>query len=123
MTDLRLYTELSMLPDDLKKEVQDFIEFLKTKEGKQKQIKKREFGAAKGYFKMHDNFDEPLEERKLSALPDNLKSEAANFIDFLATKAGKKQQKVKPKFGSSKDMFIMKPDFDEPLDDFKEYME
>lgn len=64
MTDLRLYTELSTLPDDLKKEIQDFIEFLKTKARKQKQIKKREFGAAKGFFKMHDNFDEPLEDFK-----------------------------------------------------------
>jgi len=60
---------------------------------------------------------------KLSALPDNLKSEVGDFIDFLATKARKKQQKVKPKFGSGKGMFVIKPDFDEPLDDFKEYME
>ncbi len=36
MTDLQLYTELSTLPADLKKEVQDFIEFLKTKAKKQK---------------------------------------------------------------------------------------
>ena len=60
---------------------------------------------------------------KLSALPDNLKLEVEDFIDFLATKAKKKEQKVKPKFGSGKNMFVMKPDFDEPLDDFKEYME
>ena len=59
---------------------------------------------------------------KLSALPENLKSEVGDFIDFLTTKAKKEQQKVKPKFGSGKDMFIMKPDFDQPLDDFKEYM-
>ncbi len=60
--------------------------------------------------------------KKLSALPDRLKSEVGDFIDFLAAKAKKKQQKVKPMFGSGKDMFIMKPDFDEPPDDFKEYM-
>jgi hypothetical protein len=59
---------------------------------------------------------------KLSALPDNLKSEVSDFIDFLTTKAKKKPQKGKPKFGSGKGMFIMKPDFDEPLNDFKEYM-
>jgi hypothetical protein len=64
MTDLRLYTELSALPPDLKKEVQDFIEFLKTKARKQKPNKQREFGAAKGFFKMHDSFDEPLEDFK-----------------------------------------------------------
>jgi hypothetical protein len=59
---------------------------------------------------------------KLSALPDNLKSKVEDFIDFLAAKAKKKQQRVKPVFGSGKDMFIMKSDFDEPLEDFKEYM-
>jgi hypothetical protein len=31
MSDLQLYTDLSMLPSRLRKEVQDFIEFLKTK--------------------------------------------------------------------------------------------
>ena len=64
MTDLRLYTELSTLPPDLKKEVQDFIEFLKTKARRQMLNKKREFGAAKGFFKMHNDFDEPLEDFK-----------------------------------------------------------
>lgn len=64
MTDLRLYTELSTLPDELKKEVQDFIEFLKTKAKKQKPIKQRQFGAAKGFFVMHEDFDEPLEDFK-----------------------------------------------------------
>jgi len=64
MTDLRLFTELSSLPKELKKEVQDFIEFLKTKVRKQKPVKQREFGAAKGFFIMHENFDEPLEDFK-----------------------------------------------------------
>jgi len=64
MTDLRLYTELSALPPDLRKEVKNFIEFLKTKAQQQKTNKKREFGAAKGFFKMHSDFDEPLEDFK-----------------------------------------------------------
>lgn len=64
MTDLRLYTQLSALPDELKKEVQDFIEFLKTKMKKQKPVKQRQFGAAKGYFVIHEDFDEPLEDFK-----------------------------------------------------------
>ena len=64
MTDIQLYTEFSTLPDDLKKEVQDFIEFLKTKAKKQNHLKQRRFGAANGFFKMHDNFDEPLEDFK-----------------------------------------------------------
>lgn len=60
---------------------------------------------------------------KLALLPDNLKAEAGNFIDFLATKAKQKTKKNKPVFGSGKGMFIMKPDFDQPLEDFKEYMD
>jgi len=64
MTDLRLYTEISTLPSELKKEVADFIEFLKLKAKKHKPLNKREFGVAKGFFVMHDNFDEPLEDFK-----------------------------------------------------------
>ena len=64
MTDLELYNELSTLPPDLKKEVQDFVEFLKTKAEKQNTLKQRTFGAVKGFFKMHDDFDEPLEDFK-----------------------------------------------------------
>ena len=59
---------------------------------------------------------------KLASLPDDLKAEVADFIDFLLSKAKKKQKKNKPKFGSAKGMFVIKPGFDEPLDDFKEYM-
>ena len=64
MTDIQLFTELSSLPKELKKEVQDFIAFLKAKTKKQKSAKQREFGAAKGFFVMHKDFDEPLEDFK-----------------------------------------------------------
>lgn len=59
---------------------------------------------------------------KLASLPDDLKAEVSNFMDFLATKKNKLKEKKNPKFGSGKGMFILKPDFDEPMDDFKEYM-
>lgn len=59
---------------------------------------------------------------KLNALPDNMKSEVSDFIDFLMAKTNKKPSNKKPKFGSGKGMFKMKPDFDEPIEDFKEYM-
>jgi hypothetical protein len=62
---------------------------------------------------------------KLSHLPESLKSEVSDFIDFLIIKAGKENSsanKPKPVFGSGKGMFEMKPDFDEPLEDFKDYM-
>jgi len=59
---------------------------------------------------------------KLASLPDNLKTEVGDFIDFLITKNKQKTKKNKPTFGSGKGMFVMKPDFDEPLEDFKDYM-
>jgi len=59
---------------------------------------------------------------KLDTLPDNLKQEVADFIDFLVEKSHTPKKKIKPQFGSAKGMIKMSPDFDEPLDDFKEYM-
>ncbi len=55
---------------------------------------------------------------KLETLPEHMKAEVADFIDFLANKA-KKENKTnitsQPTFGSAKDMFKMHDDFDEPL--------
>jgi len=62
MTDIQLYTEISSLPTDLKKEVSDFVEFLKQKSRTKKEIKERKFGCAKGFFKMSPDFDEPLDD-------------------------------------------------------------
>jgi hypothetical protein len=62
---------------------------------------------------------------KLSSLPEQMKAEVNDFIDFLAEKARKQkavENKPKAKFGSAKGMFKMAPDFDEPLEDFKDYM-
>lgn len=57
---------------------------------------------------------------KLSHLPDHLKLEVSDFIDFLMSK-NKKPTKNKPKFGSAKGMFKMKKSFDDPIEDFKDY--
>ncbi len=62
---------------------------------------------------------------KLSSLPDQMKAEVGDFIEFLLSKAKKEKtvtDKPRPKFGSGKGMFITGPEFDEPLEDFKEYM-
>ncbi len=59
---------------------------------------------------------------KLTALPEKMKLEVSNFIDFLIAKAKIKQEKNKAVFGSAKGMFTIHEGFDEPLDDFKEYM-
>jgi hypothetical protein len=64
MTDIHLYQQISSLPKDLKKEVEDFIAFLKSKTKSSRKIKERKFGYAKGFFKVSPDFDEPLEDFK-----------------------------------------------------------
>jgi Protein of unknown function (DUF2281) len=59
---------------------------------------------------------------KISTLPENLKSEVSNFIDSLVAKEKKTTEKKKPILGSGKGIFVMHDDFDEPLEDFKDYM-
>lgn len=46
---------------NLRQEVADFVEFLKTKNKNKPKLKSREFGFAKGKIKLSDDFDEPLE--------------------------------------------------------------
>jgi hypothetical protein len=72
------------------------------------------------------SMDNILLYNKLSHLPESLKSEVSDFIDFLISKAEKENissNKPKPRFGSGKGMFKIKPGFDEPLEDFKDYMD
>ena len=56
------------MPEDLKKEVADFVAFLKQKGEKtsadQKKPGKRQFGSMKGQIWMADDFDAPLEDFK-----------------------------------------------------------
>ena len=58
---------------------------------------------------------------KLSSLPQNLKIEVIDYIEFLEKKYT--QSRPHPKAGCMQGTFKMQDDFDEPLDDFKEYME
>lgn len=62
MAEVDFYKEFSSLSDSMKEEVKNFITLLKNK--KPEKIKKRKAGIAKGYFKMSDDFDEPLEDFK-----------------------------------------------------------
>lgn len=59
---------------------------------------------------------------KLDKLPKNLKKEVSDFIDFLTKKSSKKREKITPEFGSARDKIKILPGFDDPIDDFKEYM-
>jgi hypothetical protein len=59
---------------------------------------------------------------KFETLPPSLRQEVSDFIDFLAQKSSSKDKKAVPKFGSAKGKIKMAPDFDAPLEDFKDYM-
>ncbi|MCU0353261.1 MAG: DUF2281 domain-containing protein [Cytophagales bacterium] len=58
---------------------------------------------------------------KVKTMPEELKAETLDFIEFLLEKQKRLQNRV-PIFGSMKATFKMSDDFDAPLDDFKEYM-
>ena len=60
-------------------------------------------------------------------LPESMKREVSNYIAFLITKSSDKLQQFNKEkgnrvFGSAKGKYKLSPDFDAPLDDFKEYM-
>jgi hypothetical protein len=62
MTDIQLYTKLSSLPQNLKNEVANFIDFIKYKStGESLKSKKRIAGQAKDLISMKENFDDPIE--------------------------------------------------------------
>lgn len=62
MTDLELYIKLSNLPLDLKKDVSEYIDFIKYKSIKKSLKKEKRIpGQAKGLISMKDNFDDPIE--------------------------------------------------------------
>lgn len=59
---------------------------------------------------------------QIAALPSELKEEVQNLVKSLSKKI-KPSKKIKERqFGCGKGLFIMAPDFDEPLEDFKAYM-
>jgi hypothetical protein len=67
MTDLQFYKQFLSLPDDLKKEAEDFVDFLVEKTKKNKPLKEKKApipGLAKGLIEMKEGFDDPLEDFK-----------------------------------------------------------
>jgi hypothetical protein len=59
---------------------------------------------------------------QISSLPSDLKQEVSDFVEFLKQKAKAKRNLKERKVGSAKGLIKMAPDFDEPLEDFKDYM-
>lgn len=60
--------------------------------------------------------------RKISALPEDLKNQVIELVDALEAKSQAKSKTKVRTFGYAKDFFKMSEDFDDPLDDFKEFM-
>ncbi|MGB3848761.1 MAG: DUF2281 domain-containing protein [Tunicatimonas sp.] len=56
---------------------------------------------------------------KVKRLPTTQKEQVLDFIALLATK---NKNRSRPTFGSGKGTFEMPPDFDDPLDGFRECM-
>ena len=65
---------------------------------------------------------------QIHELPESLKAEVASFVSKLTSRSEKKGSTVtsterRPrKAGSAAGKYHMAPDFDEPLEDFKDYM-
>ena len=62
---------------------------------------------------------------EIDSLPKALRDQVMDFISFLKEKNRKSPEKEKPKkrqFGALKGKIKLAPDFDEPLEDFKDYM-
>ena len=64
MSDIQLYNKITALPEDLKKQVADFVEALEAKSQPKEKKKDRKFGYARGFFKLSEDFDEPLDDFK-----------------------------------------------------------
>jgi predicted AAA+ superfamily ATPase len=65
--------------------------------------------------------------QEIYTLPENLKQEVLHYAQYLKQKHGVKSETEQPKtrerkFGSAKGMFVMTDAFDEPLEDFAEYV-
>jgi hypothetical protein len=59
---------------------------------------------------------------KYAELPQKMKEEVHDFVDFLLTKGKKGSKPNKPRqAGLAKGLIAMKENFDDPIGDFKEY--
>ncbi|HAA11997.1 MAG TPA: hypothetical protein DCE41_09980 [Cytophagales bacterium] len=58
---------------------------------------------------------------KLAMLPADLQQKVEEYVDQLASQISTEKNPTKRTAGLAKGLIEMKPDFDQPLDDFKEY--
>ncbi len=62
MSTTALLTQITALPPELRREVEDFVAFLRTKKQREASLAKREFGYAKGKVRLSRDFDAPLDD-------------------------------------------------------------
>ena len=60
---------------------------------------------------------------KILALPRPIQHELNDYLEFLLQKYKRKKTNIHPKAGCMKGVFKTSPDFENPIDDFKEYMQ
>jgi len=63
---------------------------------------------------------------QLSLVPPKRLADVEAYLQALVKETSEyvpANAQFKPRFGSAKDKYILSPDFDAPLDDFKEYMQ
>jgi hypothetical protein len=59
---------------------------------------------------------------EINSLPKELRAEVADFIEFLKKKSRTKSKLKSREFGFAKGKIKLSADFDEPLDEFKNYI-
>lgn len=64
MDNIGLYYKISLLPENLREEVENFVESLQSQSKSGLTIKSRVFGSLKGKIKMTGDFDAPIEDFK-----------------------------------------------------------
>ena len=74
------------------------------------------------FLKDGENFSEVELLALLSKLPNSLKLEILHYTEFLVNKCAENEGSKKRKAGLLKGKIWMSEDFDEPLEEFEEYM-
>ena len=59
---------------------------------------------------------------RISILPKSVQDEVSDYVEFLIQKQKSTKAKVHPKAGCMKGIFKISAGFNDPLEDFKEYM-
>jgi hypothetical protein len=59
---------------------------------------------------------------EINSLPKELRAEVADFVEFLKKKTRSKSKLKSREFGFAKGKILLSSDFDEPMEEFKNYM-